>query len=299
MYITSQVLPDRRSTLSGVGCRCLVNDTGLGDDIQKQYGGQTAAAPMVGMGMKLGLTLGLMAIPVVGWVAAIAINLPMIGPVLMKPFNMIMNPIMGMFKKATHLEDCMRWWTASNIASMVANYPLIPIGDDIAHEYEIEHAQPISKTASFSESSRRVNLTSIYSAALWAQPDLMKLFCAVQSQSMGENYGVSYTMDQVNGFIDQVKQYAAQKEYNDLVGILASTVAQKSGIMQATRQAGLVTGGPQGFQLPTGVIGITSGGTQLLSPSVNSNLVINLGVGPGKILTGPSTGSLKAIAKLV
>jgi hypothetical protein len=298
MYITP-LRQDRSRTMAGVGCRCQVSDRGLGADDSGDIPTtkMSAAAAPVGMGLRMAATVGLMFIPVVGWGLAAAINLPMIGPVLMKPINMIINPVMKMFQKATHYGDCMKWWNNSNIASMIANYPLIPIGDDIAHEYEIEHAQPISKTASFNESSRRANLISIYTSAVWGQPDLMKLHCAVHAQSKGENYGVQYTMDQVSGYFDQIKQYAAQKEYQDLVGILASTVAQKTGIMQASRETGLITGGPKAFQLPTGVIGI-SGGAMLLSPSVNSNLVINLGVGAPTKTVSIIPSALKASAKL-
>lgn len=35
-----------------------------------------------------------------------------------------------LFSKATHFEDCMKWWSDGNIRSMVVNYPLYPIDID-------------------------------------------------------------------------------------------------------------------------------------------------------------------------
>lgn len=274
MYITTQI-----SRIGVLEKPCRVCGEGLGEGeidvkaIQKAYGGQRKEAPMVGMGVKLAVTVALMFIPVVGWAAALLINVPVVGDAIMGP---IMKPLMGMMKKATHMESCMKWWTDSNIASMIAGTPLLPIGSELSREYEIQHAKPMSMVASFSESARRASMTRIFIGYVRANPDIMQYECATMSQGRAETGMTEVDYRKAQEYWGQMKEGARQKEYYDLVGSLAAIVAQKTGITQQTRQTGLVTG-PGAFQLPAGVLSINRGAV-VLAPGTSSNLVIDYGV---------------------
>jgi hypothetical protein len=263
MYITK-----KKSGIGVLQKPCRVCGEGLGDDtidakaIQKEYGGMSKEAPTVGMGIKLAATVALMFIPVVGWAAAIAINLPVIGDAVMGP---IMKPIMGMMKKATHMESCMKWWTDSNIRGMMVGITPYPISDEIKREYQIEHTSVMP----VNESGRWDTIANIFVRLLRENPSLMEAQCATMPQGIVETQ-TTLSPALVASYFSQLKEQARQEEYYKIVGNIGVTVQQKTTAVQETRQVASV------FQLPTGVVNIDKGALVLAPGGASSNRVIEM-----------------------
>jgi len=140
---------------------------------------------------------------------------------------------------------------------------------------------------------RQNKMGSIYISQVRSHPEVLEGACAVHAQSKGENMGISFSQSDIDQAFNQLKQVAQQIEYNNtlqemnnVIEVTASAVgsvlspyagrmAQKIGVVQQTRQYGLVAG-PQAFQLPIGVTGISKGGALVLTPGVSSNLTITM-----------------------
>jgi hypothetical protein len=254
----------------------VVNDRGLGEEApllpelsrqetQKQYGGQSEAAPMAAMGIKLVATVALMFIPVVGWAAALLINVPVVGDAILSP---IMGPIMKMMKKATHMESCMNWWTDSNIKSMIAGMAPYPIGVEVRREYKLQRGQDMSVI----EGARWENMASKYVRLVRANPSLMEAQCASMPQGRGETGMTEADAITVGKYFTQLKLQAQYEEYMEIAGSYAKTAGQKIGVTQELRKAATM------FQLPTGVMSIDKGALVLM-PGVSSNKVIEMFAG--------------------
>lgn len=260
---------------TGVPCKaCYESSLGAEEGIdskaiQKEYGGQSKAAQPVMMGVKLAATVALMFIPVVGWAAALLINVPVVGDAIMGP---IMGPIAKMMKKATHMESCMKWWTDSNIRSMASGLTPYPIGADIKREYRAQHAREMVDNTG----DRQNNIASIFVRIVRRNSDIMAMQCATMPQGRGETGMTEADAAKVAGYWDQIKEAARQEEYQNLVGSIGVTVAQKVAAVQESRSVATT------FQLPTGVTSITKGGALVLIPGVSMNKIINYGVAQRK-----------------
>jgi hypothetical protein len=262
MYITKSCCQR-----DGLG-RGRLSSIGLGDDtvpdakaIQAEYGGMSKEAPTVGMGIKLAATVALMFIPVVGWAAAIAINLPVIGDAVMGP---IMKPIMGMMKKATHMESCMKWWSDSNIRGMMAGMSPYPISAEVRHEYLLQRG----KEMVVNESGRWENMASKFVRSVRANPNLMEAQCVSMPQGKAEMPN-DINPALVASYFSQLKEQARNDEYMEIAGGYAITAGQKVAAVQETRQAASM------FQLPTGVVGVKHGAL-VLDPKISTNKVITM-----------------------
>lgn len=279
-------VPARRSgaSLNGVCDRCVPNDRGLGEDaplavsidskaIQKEYGGQSDAAGPALMGIKLVATVALMFIPVVGWAAALLLNVPVVGDAIMKP---ILGPIAKMFKKATHMESCMKWWTDSNIRSMASGLEPYPISQEIKQEYRLQHAKELVD----SYSDRKNNIINNFVKYVRQNPDIMSMQCATMPQGRKETHMTEADAAKVVVYWSQIKEASRQQEYQDFVGAVGAILSQKVAAVASSRQAGLVTTatGGKGFQLPEGVMSISKGGALILDVNKSTNKVIDYSV---------------------
>jgi hypothetical protein len=273
MYSTS--LPHRLCKGCGEN---VVNGYGLGQEpdvkaITKEYGGGKETGGQAAMAVKMAVTVALMFVPVVGWIAAAAINLPVIGGVADKILKPITGPIAKMFKKATHMESCMKWWTDSNIRSMMAGISPYPITEDVKREYQLQHARPLV----YNEGGRWNNMASIFVSKIRANPDIMQFQCATMPQGRAETKMTEADAVTAQQYLAQLKEAARQEEYFNIAGNAGSVVEQKSVAVQQTREAGLVTGS-KAFQLPEGVTSISKGGALVLGPGKSTNLILDYGL---------------------
>ena len=261
---------------TGVTCKACY-DKGLGAEgdgvdtkaIQKEYGGQSTAAQPVMMGVKLAATVALLAIPVVGWAAALLLNVPIVGDTIMKP---LMGPIAKMFKKATHMESCMKWWTESNIRGMASGLAPYAVSSEIKREYRAQRSRDMVDNTS----DRQNNIANIFTRLVRENPDIMAMQCATMPQGRGETGMTEADAIKVAGYWDQLKEAARQEEYQNFVGVLGVVVEQKAAVVQESRSIATT------FKLPTGVTSITKGGALVLMPGVSTNRIINYGVAQRK-----------------
>lgn len=295
MYIATQ-----KSRIGVLQKPCRVCGEGLGEGepnvkaIQKEYhGGYTKEAEM---GAKLIITVALFMIPVVGWAAALVLNVPVVGDAIWK-FGMKHDPILkafiGAFKKATHMEDCMKWWTDSNIRGMSAGIVPYPIDinafiqkySDAIHEYRLQRAQEIDIKGLVvsSLSGRSSKIGNIFVKLVQNSKEFMEFYCASMPQSRAKTGMTEADYTKANEYLGHLKEQAKQEEYTStlqeieqkIVSVLApyiKIVTQKTGVIQQTRQAASV------FQLPAGVLAIDRGAL-VLTPGTSSNLVIDYDAG--------------------
>lgn len=283
MYITA-----KKNSRSILQKPCKMCGEGLGAD---EYQGQSQAGKLLttaaGFYNPLTQVLPIKSIPLIGKLDPISMAAAlMTGGITLIPG--ISNIVGGLFKKATHFGDCMKWWSDSNIRGMASGllpYPIDVVQNfpEASREYQLQHATSVMNDAGVIRalyvSSRTNGIVNVFVMVVRSNPDLMQLQCAVQAKSKGEDTGVNYDQSFVNQFWDQLKESARQQEYSETMqkisSILASytvTAAAKVNVIQSTRQTGLVAG-PQAFQLPTGVKSIDKGAVVLM-PGVSSNLTL-------------------------
>jgi hypothetical protein len=281
------------------GCvECSIDGVGLGED--PSYQGQSKTGQLIsqGAGMYAHLMNPLLSIPgvskIVGNINPLAMALaPMTGGLTLIPgFSKILG---GLFKKATHFGDCMKWFNnENNIRGMVAG--ITPYGIDVeesfpvaSREYRLQHADSIAThpgvISALNVGTRQGRIANLFVSALRSNPELMQLQCAVQARSKGEDTGVDMSQNEVGQYWGQLKEGTRQQEYVDTIGMLMNILAsyqvvatKKIEVIQKTREAGLVTGSNKAFQLPEGVTSISKGGALVLDPSKNTNLVLDYGV---------------------
>lgn len=238
-----------------------VNDVGLGDATQQEWGGQSTTGGMItkvagmiappiqmipGMSMvtkqleKFGVSVNPMSLALAAMTGGMSM-LPGISKLLG-----------GMFKKATHMESCMKWWTDSNIRGMVAGrtpYPVDVIDPIIvmdrfveaSREYRLEHAKEAIEDVGvqsvlagarsninsiLSTGTRKQKIGSAYVSQVRGYPDIMQAQCMSMPQGRAET-GANIDPNMVGGVFEQMKDVAQQQE------VEATTQAMNSAIEAA------------------------------------------------------------------
>jgi hypothetical protein len=220
--------------------------------------------------IKLAASLALTMIPVVGWAAALLINIPVVGDKIFK-FGMkndpILKTIVGAFKKVTPMENCMNAWKypeeKNRFIRNMSPSPL-PISQEVRNEYRLQRARDLV----VNESDRKEKIVSIFNRLVNENPDILKYECATRSEVQGQTGTTSADRMQVNAFWDQLRTTAKNEELYKLIGVTGITVEQKKQVIAETRKLS------SEFGLPTGVTSITKGGVLMLDPTVNSNRVL-------------------------
>ena len=287
MYITTQKSNGKRLQKPS-----RVNSAGLG---ASEYSGQSKTGEMLNTAAKfynpLTSMLPIKSLPIIGQLDPLTLSLAMAtgGLSLMPGISKIIG---GLFKKATHMESCMKWWSDSNIRSMVnvSPYPVDVIQSfpDESREYQLQHASSVTGDSSIqsliSGSGRIYNIGTYYVSQVRANPDMMQASCASMPQGQAETHANINPAD-VNAAFDQMKEQARQQEYQDTITSIGRILSQykrvierKVAVVQQTRDTATI------FKMPVGVTSITKGGALVLDPSKNTNLVIDRGViGPSII----------------
>jgi hypothetical protein len=278
----------RVGNLNGVCARYMVNGIGLGED---EYQGQSKTGQLLntaaGFYNPLTTMLPMKSIPVIGKLDPLSMSLAVAsgGLTLIPGVSKIIG---GLFKKATHMGDCMKWWNnESNIRGMVSNISPYPVDvnqvfPEASYEYQSQHARNVMESSEvrsvLAESSRRYQIGTYYVSGVRSNPDLMQMLCMTQPK-VQEETGQQISASQVDPLFEQLKEQARQKEYQDTVNsigrILASyqrVVQRKVEVVQKTRERAVA------FKAPEGVTSITKGGALVLTPGVSTNRVIDRGV---------------------
>lgn len=287
MYITTQksngrtLQKPRRVSSTGLGASEYSGTSKTGQMVQ-------TIAPFYNPLMQI---LPIKSLPIIGQLDPLSMSLAVAtgGLTLMPGISKIIG---GLFKKATHMESCMKWWSDSNIRGMVnvSPYPVDVVSSfpGESQEYQAQHASSVTGDSGIqsllSTSSRTYNIGTYYVSQVRANPDMMTASCASMPQGQAETHANINPSD-VNVAFDQMKEQARQQEYQSVlqsVGrVLAGykrSVERKVAVVQQTRDTATV------FKMPVGVTSITKGGALVLDPSKNTNLVIDRGViGPSII----------------
>lgn len=234
-----------KSTLGCMTCYDTTGESGLGDAISKEYGGQNIIGGMI------------TSIPFIGGLFK---KIPLIG---------------GMFKKATHMESCMKWWTDSNIRSMMGPpTPLQTPGVYYSSDSAKMQADKIAIDKATNIGLRQERVKDLYLQIVRSQPDVEDLFmmqCASMPKGQAETHA-GINPAEVVVIWEALKQAARDAEYQEAYEKVNAIVeARKLELIQTKRAESTYFATPTATGLPVGVQSITSGGS----------LVVN--VGPPKI----------------
>lgn len=241
-----------RTNMSGLCKPCRVTADGLGDEIRQMYGGQSK----IGGYAKTFL-------PAVFPVLALNMKIPVLGPMLEKIFG-------GLFKKATKMESCMKWWSDENIRGMVTGVQPYPIDieqmlPEIATEYRLQHARSINTDPRLANilsfGARNAKIQNAYLQFVRGNPDIMGLQCAVQNSD--ETGLTEVSQAQVNMYWKQLQEAARQQEVyetaNELeqaVKLYVQRIEKRKTEIQESRSRGLITGDIKQPLLPGGAVAI-------------------------------------------
>ncbi len=253
--------PIRRRNTSG---RSILNGVGLGEDIDtraidKEYRGATntgqTVVPLVsqvfdmfgkatGTGLIVGMVPGKLtksvgidvnpASLVLAPVTFGASLLPGVSQVLGKVFNVFG----GLFKKATHMGDCMKWWqNESNLRSAIGGIQPIPMTLDFSFESHMMKNYPQflrqyqilraggqwesvgvdryldSVRGRLNASARYGRLVDTFIQLMRENSDIMKADCATQQNIIAQQGDTGILRSDVMQIIEAVRQYARQREY--------------------------------------------------------------------------------------
>jgi hypothetical protein len=231
-------------------------------EIQQQFGGQGGPINMI---------------PVIGpMVTGLISKIPVVG----KIFG-------GLFKKATHMESCMKWWTDDNILRNVGtvipsgSIPFVYVMDDQKKmaEYQAKYEMLLNPT------KRQRRLEQLYLSKVRSQPGINDLFyatCAAMPKGRAET-GANINQADVDAVWSGLRQAAQQQEYQESVGRVRDMIEeQKQSLITAKRAEGtffvkkkdesgkeVTVASPI---MPKGVVGYTQGGVTLIevAPAVVS-----------------------------
>lgn len=294
--------------LAGVCTRCVVTDKGLGADSGFPGGqsdlGKNVTQIATMLGPPLHMLPGMDILKKLAGKAGIDIN-PLSLSLASVTFGFSLLPgissiLGGLFKKATHFEDCTHWYELDSSirdkATRIEPYEIDIVNNlpDASREYQLQHAVSIMtnpKIVSLLNKTRRKNsIINTFVRVVHSTPDLLKMECVVYAQSKGETYGVPTSRMEMDGYWDQIKEAARQKEYVETVTALESIIApyeamakQKKTAILGTRSMGLVSGSDVA-QSSTGVVGISKGGALILDPEKASrNLVLRRDAGKSTV----------------
>ena len=236
----------------------------LGDKISKEYGSTDTKKQMIATAAATA------AAGPYGWVVGAALMIASFIPGL--------NKVMGkLFKKATHMESCMRWWTDSNIRSMAGRVK----DSSIPLYYHIEDPVFAAKYKSDMDnivSSRVGRLQDLFLSMVRSTPDIDSLFrmqCASMPQGQKEtkaNIDPIY----VASIWNMIRQSAQEQEHQEYT---AKIEAIKMQIIQKKRDEStfflpVETKTKNGVVISTGIPGVmpavmqkryTSGGSEIIN----------------------------------
>ena len=184
----------------------------------------------------------------------------------------------GMFSKATHMGDCMKWWDNENnmrgMASGVVPYPfsfeeyMMKSFPQFLRQYQIMQAggqwASTGIDSLLNTSNRKKRITDAFVRMVRANPDIMTLHCVVQEKA--ETGYTGHTKGQVDVFWGQIREAARQEEYYNVIKQVDKVVAKWKvketwGEIVSSRASGLIVKTEQGAQLrmPENIIGVKRG----------------------------------------
>ena len=229
------------------------------------------------------LTFGLTQIPILG---------PMIGKIL-SPFT---NIIGGMFKKATHIGDCMKWWdNESNIRSLAGNMTPIPISMDqfytmmdkaMRQRFDERQAKgdSLGINSVLNASTRRSKYVNNFVAQVRANPESMQMSCLSQPNVQRETGQYDITPDYVGSIFSQFRQQAQEAEYYQTLAEIKKKMDIRNIFQITSEQWGRVEAKREAGSLIPSVT--TKPGTPLTFPTYTSGGSLIHNVGPAVINKG-------------
>lgn len=276
----------KKKCCDGVAVKCLPCGSQLGAENEmpqrsetermlapSEYGQVSAGQATAIQGIKLAASLALAMIPVVGWAAAILINIPVVGDKIFNfgmKYDPLVKTIMKSLRKATPMENCMNAWKypeekARFIQGMLSGTTPYSISNEIRQEYKLQRARemPVPEYG-----VRQSNMLAIFTRLVDQNSQILQYECATRGEVRGQTGTSSDDRAKVDQFWADLKEAARQEEYSNLVGVLGIVVAQKQQVMQETRTAAIQ------FKLPEGVTSITKGGVLMVDPTKSMNKVI-------------------------
>lgn len=184
----------------------------------------------------------------------------------------------GLFSKATHMGDCMKWWSDENIKGMVKNIEPYPFSFE-AYMMEsfpqfLRQYQTLQAGGQWAEAgveslvsipNRKRKVISEFIRLVRANPDLMTLQCAVRERA--ETGYTGHTQAQVDVYWEGAKEAAKQKEYQATIKLVDAIVSKWKvketwGEIVKSRDAGLIAkekGAGFDLKTPDNVIGVKRG----------------------------------------
>lgn len=209
--------------------------------------------------------------------------IPVIGPMVTGLINKI--PVVGkvfggLFKKATHMESCMKWWTDDNLRTQVG--AVIP-ASSIPYTYVSDDPKKMAEFQTKAESlmnpaKRQRRLKEIYVRLVRSQPSANDLFyatCASMPQGQRET-GANINRADIDSAWAALRGAAQQQEYQESVGEVQRLIEeQKQTLITAKRAEGTFfvkkkdekTGQEVTVAspiMPKGVVGYTKGGAAVI-----------------------------------
>lgn len=168
---------------------------------------------------------GMKEIPVVSQVFSFATAIPVVGNVISKVFG-------GMFKKATKMESCMKWWTSSNLynwgPSDVIPIDLDRVFNDIFGKLQLQYKISFdvfskvvkrdlkNEVIGFTDKNARLNRAkAIFIGMAYANSDMFRIQCAAQHRD--ETGAPPELLDQVTRMWNQMREAAKQKEFDEVL----------------------------------------------------------------------------------
>jgi len=185
----------------------------------------------------------------------------------------------GLFKKATHMGDCMKWWNDNNIRGMVGGIQPIPFDfysymmkefPQFLRQYQIKQADgtwaSVGVDSLLNTGNRRNRIASEYVWLVRENPQIMQAVCATQPNVIAQQGSSGISEREVSDMVEQMKEYAKQKEYSTIAAQVDKLVApfkvkETWGAIVKSRNVNLVVPTEHGSQLrmPENIIGVSRG----------------------------------------
>jgi len=185
----------------------------------------------------------------------------------------------GLFKKATHMGDCMKHWNGDeylrSMGSSIQPYPfsfedyMMKNFPQFLRQYQIKQADGswarVGVDRLLSNSNRRARIANVFVRLVRQNPDIMQAECATQPNVIAE---IGKTIDRsiVDKVWAQIKEVAKQEEYMTIAQEVDRLVApfkvkETWGAIVKSRSTGLIVPTEHGSQLqmPENIIGVKRG----------------------------------------
>jgi len=230
--------------------------------------------PVKGITSKVGIDLN----PAAMALAPLTFGASML-PGVSQIIGKISNMFSGLFKKATHMGDCMKWWSDSNIKSMVESIQPIPFSFEdymmknfpqFLRQYQIKQADgswaSVGVDRLLSIRSRKDTIADIYVGLIRSHSEIIQAECATQPNVIAQQGSSGINRSDVDRAWAEFKEYARQKEYSTIAERVDRLVApykvkETWGAIVKSRNANLIVPTEHGSQLrmPDNVIGVSRG----------------------------------------